>query len=110
MFLNAYPGVVCGYCIDPAGAYLFAQINNGNALALPFAKGFCKACEKLNHWESKPDKKLKNELQGNKAEARFLAHDIVIDYEVAARQAVFVTVQRLALHILNRVFTSAFNR
>ena len=38
--LNAYPGVTCGYCIDPADAYLFAQINNGNALALPFAKGF----------------------------------------------------------------------
>lgn len=40
MSLNAYPGVVCGYCIDPADAYLFAQINNGNALAFPFAKGF----------------------------------------------------------------------
>lgn len=38
--LNAHPGVNCGYCIDPADAYLFAQINNGNALALPFAKGF----------------------------------------------------------------------
>ncbi|MFM2485674.1 RpiB/LacA/LacB family sugar-phosphate isomerase [Celerinatantimonas yamalensis] len=40
MSLNVYPGVVCGYCIDPADAYLFAQINNGNALAIPFAKGF----------------------------------------------------------------------
>ncbi len=40
MSLNAWPGVVCGYCIEPADAYLFAQINNGNALALPFAKGF----------------------------------------------------------------------
>tara|TARA_R110000868_G_scaffold163997_1_gene396408 strand:- start:50 stop:685 length:636 start_codon:yes stop_codon:yes gene_type:complete len=40
MSLNAYPGVNCGYCIDPADAYLFAQINNGNALSLPFAKGF----------------------------------------------------------------------
>jgi ribose 5-phosphate isomerase B len=40
MSLNAYPGVACGYCIDPADAYLFAQINNGNALALAFAKGF----------------------------------------------------------------------
>jgi len=40
MALNAFPGVACGYCIDPADAYLFAQINNGNALALPFAKGF----------------------------------------------------------------------
>lgn len=40
MSLNAYPGVVCGYCIEPTDAYLFAQINNGNALSLPFAKGF----------------------------------------------------------------------
>jgi ribose 5-phosphate isomerase RpiB len=40
MSLNIHPGVVCGYCIDPADAYLFAQINNGNALSLPFAKGF----------------------------------------------------------------------
>lgn len=40
MSLNAHPGVFCGYCIEPSDAYLFAQINNGNALALPFAKGF----------------------------------------------------------------------
>jgi hypothetical protein len=40
MSLNAHPGVVCGYCTDPADAFLFAQINNGNALALPYAKGF----------------------------------------------------------------------
>ncbi|WP_111641528.1 RpiB/LacA/LacB family sugar-phosphate isomerase [Marinimicrobium alkaliphilum] len=40
MSLNAHPGVACGYCIEPSDAYLFAQINNGNALALPFAKGF----------------------------------------------------------------------
>lgn len=40
MSLNIHSGVVCGYCIDPADAFLFAQINNGNALSLPFAKGF----------------------------------------------------------------------
>ena len=40
MSLNMYPGVVCGYCIEPTDAYLFLQINNGNALAIPFAKGF----------------------------------------------------------------------
>ncbi|WP_034945215.1 RpiB/LacA/LacB family sugar-phosphate isomerase [Erwinia oleae] len=40
MSLNIHPGVACGYCIDPADAFLFSQINNGNALALPFAKGF----------------------------------------------------------------------
>ncbi|QIM68014.1 MULTISPECIES: RpiB/LacA/LacB family sugar-phosphate isomerase [Basfia] len=40
MSLNLHPGVVCGYCLDPADAFLFCQINNGNALALAFAKGF----------------------------------------------------------------------
>lgn len=40
MSLNIHPGVVCGYCLDPTDAFLFAQINNGNALALAFAKGF----------------------------------------------------------------------
>lgn len=38
--LNIHPGVVCGYCLDPSDAFLFNQINNGNALALAFAKGF----------------------------------------------------------------------
>ncbi|QIK69273.1 RpiB/LacA/LacB family sugar-phosphate isomerase [Erysipelothrix sp. HDW6C] len=38
--LNAFPGVVCGYCIEPTDAFLFAQINNGNALSIPYAKGF----------------------------------------------------------------------
>lgn len=40
MALNTFPGVVCGYCIEPTDAYLFLQINNGNALSIPFAKGF----------------------------------------------------------------------
>ncbi|AWB65608.1 hypothetical protein C2869_03775 [Saccharobesus litoralis] len=40
MSLNAHAGVYCGYCIDPSDAFLFNQVNNGNALALPFAKGF----------------------------------------------------------------------
>ena len=40
MALNSFPGVVCGYCIEPTDAFLFLQINNGNALAIPYAKGF----------------------------------------------------------------------
>ena len=40
MALNTFPGVVCGYCIEPSDAYLFLQINNGNALSIPYAKGF----------------------------------------------------------------------
>ncbi|ADT89427.1 RpiB/LacA/LacB family sugar-phosphate isomerase [Vibrio sp. Vb2880] len=40
MSLNLHPGVVCGYCLEPSDAFLFNQINNGNALSLAFAKGF----------------------------------------------------------------------
>ncbi len=40
MACNMFPGVVCGYCIEPSDAYLFLQINNGNALSIPYAKGF----------------------------------------------------------------------
>ena len=37
---NSFPGVVCGFAADPTDAYLFSQINGGNAISLPFAKGF----------------------------------------------------------------------
>lgn len=37
---NAFPGVLCGHIEDPLDAYTFAQINDGNAIAIPFAKGF----------------------------------------------------------------------
>ena len=40
MSLNIHPGVICGYCMDPTDAFLFNQVNNGNALALAFAKGY----------------------------------------------------------------------
>ena len=37
---NSFPNVICGLIVDPSDAYMFAQINDGNAVALPFAKGF----------------------------------------------------------------------
>lgn len=37
---NSFPGVICGHVQDPLDAYTFAQINDGNAISLPFAKGF----------------------------------------------------------------------
>lgn len=42
---NAMPGVFCGLIIDPTDAFLFAQINDGNAIAMPYAKGFGWAAE-----------------------------------------------------------------
>ena len=38
--LNSFPKVLCGHVVDPADAFMFGQINDGNAIALPFAKGF----------------------------------------------------------------------
>jgi len=42
---NAMPGVICGLVIDPTDAFLFSQINAGNAIAMPYAKGFGWAAE-----------------------------------------------------------------
>ncbi len=38
--LNSFPGVLCGYVVEPSDALLFREVNDGNAIALPFAKGF----------------------------------------------------------------------
>ena len=38
--LNSFPGVICGHVEDPVDAYTFAHVNDGNAVAIPFAKGF----------------------------------------------------------------------
>jgi ribose 5-phosphate isomerase RpiB len=43
--LNAMPNVVCGLVIDPTDAFLFGQINDGNAISMPYAKGFGWAAE-----------------------------------------------------------------
>ena len=37
---NSFPGVICGLVIEPSDAYLFGQINDGNAISMPYAKGF----------------------------------------------------------------------
>jgi ribose 5-phosphate isomerase RpiB len=37
---NIYPNVLCGHLEDVEDAFMFAQINDGNAIALPFAKKF----------------------------------------------------------------------
>ena len=42
---NSMPGVFCGLIIDPTDAFLFGQINDGNAISMPYAKGFGWAAE-----------------------------------------------------------------
>ena len=37
---NSMPGVLCGYIPSPEDAYLFAQINNGNAVSLPLGEEY----------------------------------------------------------------------
>ena len=38
--LNSFPGVICGHVANPLDAYTFAQINDGNAISMPFALGY----------------------------------------------------------------------
>lgn len=38
--LNSFPGVICGHIETPLDAYTFAQINDGNAVSIPYALGF----------------------------------------------------------------------
>ena len=38
--LNSFPNVLCGHIKDPLDGYLFSQINDGNAISLPYAEGF----------------------------------------------------------------------
>ncbi len=38
--MNSFPGVICGHVQDPVDAYTFAHVNDGNAVSMPFAKGF----------------------------------------------------------------------
>jgi ribose 5-phosphate isomerase RpiB len=42
---NSMPNVSCGLVIDPTDAFLFGQINDGNAISMPYAKGFGWAAE-----------------------------------------------------------------
>ena len=42
---NSMPGVFCGLVIDPTDAFLFSQINDGNAISMPYSKGFGWAAE-----------------------------------------------------------------
>lgn len=42
---NSMPSVACGLVIDPTDAFLFGQINDGNAISMPYAKGFGWAAE-----------------------------------------------------------------
>ena len=37
---NSFPKVLCGHIESPLDAYLFSQVNDGNAIALPFAENF----------------------------------------------------------------------
>lgn len=38
--LNSFPNVLCGHIVDASDAFMFREINDGNAVSLPFAKDF----------------------------------------------------------------------
>lgn len=40
MSMNSFPGITCGLVENSLDAYLFSQINAGNSISIPYAKGF----------------------------------------------------------------------
>lgn len=40
MSCNAFSNITCGYVNTPLDAYLFTQVNAGNAISMPFGQGF----------------------------------------------------------------------
>ncbi len=37
---NSFPNVLCGHITDAVDAYLFSQVNAGNAIAIPYAQNY----------------------------------------------------------------------
>lgn len=37
---NSFPNVLCGHITNPLDAYIYTQVNSGNAIAIPFAQYF----------------------------------------------------------------------
>ena len=46
---NAFPGVLCGHVVDPSDAYMFAQINDGNAIPEQRNKKILDEVKKVTH-------------------------------------------------------------
>ena len=104
---NSFPGVLCGYIPTPADAWLFAQINNGNAVSLPLGEGYT--------WAGKDNleqtlKKLFSEPFGQgypKNEAARKLRDTVLLKEIRAKSQTTVTgfLDSLAPELRNRILS-----
>ena len=88
---NSFPGVLCGYIPTPMDAYLFAQINNGNAVSLPLGEEYTWAGE--DNLEQTV-RKLFSEPFGQgypKTEASRKLRDTVLLKEIRAKSQTSVT-------------------
>jgi ribose 5-phosphate isomerase RpiB len=104
---NSFPGVLCGYAPTPMDAYLFAQINNGNAVSLPLGEGYTWAGE--DNLEQTL-KKLFSEPIGQgypKNEAARKLRDTVLLKEIRAKSQTTVTgfLDSLAPELRNRILS-----
>ena len=104
---NSFPGVLCGYIPTPADAWLFAQINNGNAVSLPLGEGYTWAGE--DNLEQTL-KKLFSEPFGQgypKNEAARKLRDTVLLKEIRAKSQTTVTgfLDSLAPELRNRILS-----
>ena len=104
---NSFPGVLCGYIPTPMDAYLFAQINNGNAVSLPLGEEYTWAGE--DNLEQTV-RKLFSEPFGQgypKTEASRKLRDTVLLKEIRAKSQTSVTgfLDSLDLALIRRIMT-----
>ena len=73
---NSFPGVLCGYVPTPMDAWLFAQINNGNAVSLPLGEEYTwTGCENMERTIEKLAENAKRVAAagGEEAKKNFIA-------------------------------------
>ena len=104
---NSFPGVLCGYAPTPMDAWLFAQINNGNAISLPLGEEYTwTGCENME----RTIEKLFSEPFGQgypESEAERKRRDAEILKDLRRRSQVELTVflNRLDIQTVQRILS-----
>lgn len=110
MACNMFPGVCCGYCIEPTDAYLFLQINNGNTLAIPYAKGFGWGAELnlKNIFESAFSCSGGNGYPANRKEAQNKNVKLLYDIKQKTSKPLIEALKQLDQEFVKMALTSRF--
>ena len=105
--LNSFAGVFCGFAEQPLDGYLFSQVNAGNALSLPFAKGFGWGAEvQLKYiFERAFSEKAGQGYPKEWAEAEFRNRNILTDVKKCSCKDMVSTIQGMDTKFLKDTFS-----